>query len=368
VAKIEFAERHNRDKHIVKYKTTYPAVEHLVMHELVHLDFVIQARKENLNQVFLSTQKNKQYFLQTIQPAIHKLKSMRVEEKMITKFTDGIFNGINLQTYNTPIDVFIEDLLHKEYTELRPYQFLSLFNLLQEAIKAVTDKRILDIAPQSVLSKTKTYSLVNAMQFKELFGIDLIPEFKATNGELNQATVFYKEFAERRDDRKPGQEFELVKHWAKELGLDPFFELENESKFETKNNIDDFLSKLQQDPFGLDDEEDPLQKREMEQFQKNQEEIGTNMPIVLFMVDALKYFKNKAAEDIKQTALEIAMLGTMGIDINKKDYIISSITGKRFSGNQVLAYYYVSWALAMPEQVQHLGLDFTKEYEIAKKL
>jgi hypothetical protein len=88
----------------------------------------------------------------------------------------------------------------------------------------------------------------------------------------------------------------------------------------------------------------------------------------MFMVDALNYFKNKAAEDIKQTALEIAMLGTMGIDPNKKDYIISSITGKRFSGNQVLAYYYVSWALAMPEQVQHLGLDFTKEYEIAKKL
>jgi hypothetical protein len=58
----------------------------------------------------------------------------------------------------------------------------------------------------------------------------------------------------------------------------------------------------------------------------------------------------------------------MGIDPNKKDYIIASITGKRFSGNQVLAYYYTSWSLAMPEQVQHLGLDFTKEYEMAKKL
>jgi Flp pilus assembly protein TadD len=367
-AKIEFAERHNRDKHLVKYKSTYPAVEHLVMHELVHLDFVIQARKENLNQVFLSTQKNKQDFLQTIKPAIQKLKSMGVEETMFTKFTDGIFNGLNLQTYNTPIDVFIEDLLHKEYAELRSYQFLSLFNLLQEAIKAVTDKRILDIAPQSVLSKTKTYSLVNAMQFKELFGIDLIPEFKATNGELKQATVFYKEFAERRDDRKPGQEFELVKHWAQELGLDNFFELESETKFETKNNIDDFLTKLQQDPFGLDEEEDPLQKREMEQFQKHQEEIGTNMAIVMFMVDALKYFKDKAVEDIKQTALEIAMLGTMGIDPNKKEYIISSIADKRFSGNQVLAYYYVSWAKAMPEQVQHLGLDFKKEFEMANKI
>jgi tetratricopeptide (TPR) repeat protein len=368
VAKIEFAERHNRNKHIVKYKSTYPAVEHLVMHELVHLDFVIQARKENLNQVFLSTQKNKQDFLQTIQPAIQKLKSMGVDETMATKFTDGIFNGLNLQTYNTPIDVFIEDFLYNEYAELRPYQFLSLFNLLQEAIKSVTDERVLDIAPQGVLSKTKTYSLVNAMQFKALFGIDLIPEFKASTAELKQAQSFYKQFSEIKDDRKAGQEFELVKHWAQELGLDNFFELESETKFETKNNIDDFLTKLQQDPFGLDEEEDPLQKREMEKFQKHQQEMGTNMAVVMFMVDALNYFKNKTVEDIKQTALEIAMLGTMGIDPNKKDYIISSITGKRFSGNQVLAYYYVSWAIAMPEQVQHLGLDFKKEFEMAKKL
>ena len=59
---------------------------------------------------------------------------------------------------------------------------------------------------------------------------------------------------------------------------------------------------------------------------------------------------------------------TMGIDPNKKDYIISNIDGKRFYGNQVLAFYYVSWALAMPEQVQHLGLDFGKEFEMAKKI
>jgi hypothetical protein len=240
--------------------------------------------------------------------------------------------------------------------------------LLQEAIKSVTDERILELAPQSTVSKTKTYSLVNAIQFKELFGINLIPEFNATTTELKLADTFYKEFAARKDNRKPGQEFELVKHWAKELDLEPFFELENETKFETKNNIDEFLTKLQQDPFGLNEEEDPIEKKEMEIFQKHQEEIGTNMAIVLFMVDALQYFKNKPLEDIKQTALEIAMLGTMGIDPNKKEYIISSIANKRFSGNQVLAYYYVSWAIAMPEQVQHLGLDFKKEYAMALKL
>jgi hypothetical protein len=101
---------------------------------------------------------------------------------------------------------------------------------------------------------------------------------------------------------------------------------------------------------------------------EHQEEIGTNMAIVMFMVEALKHFKGKEASDIKQAAFEIAMLGTQGIDPNKKDYIISSINNKRFSGNQVLAFYYVSWALAMPEQVQHLGLDFGKEFEMAKKI
>lgn len=59
---------------------------------------------------------------------------------------------------------------------------------------------------------------------------------------------------------------------------------------------------------------------------------------------------------------------TTGINPNKKNYIISNIDSKRFSENQVLSYYYVSWVLSMPEQVKHLGLDFGKEFEMAKKL
>ena len=366
-AKVEIAERYNRSKHIVKYKSTYPAVEHLVMHELVHLDFVNQARKENVNQVFISTLQNKNNFIDTILPAIDNLKTKILNQSTIDFFIESIFSGLNLQTYNTPIDVFIEDFLYKEYAALRPFQFLSLFGMLQEAIKAVTDERILDIAPQSVISKTRTFSLVNALQFKELYGLDLISEFNATNTELKLAETFYTEFTAHKDNRKPGEEYELVKHWAKELDLDSFFELESEAKFETKNNIDDFLTKLQQDPFGLN-EEDPLEKKEMELFQKHQEEIGTNMAIVMFMVEALNHFKEKEPSEIKQAAFEIAMLGTMGIDPNKKDYIIGSIPEKRFSGNQVLAYYYTSWRLAIPEHLTELGLDYGKEFEMAKKL
>lgn len=48
-AKIEFAENYDRTKHLIKFKPNYPAVEHLIMHELVHLDLIIQARKNDLN-------------------------------------------------------------------------------------------------------------------------------------------------------------------------------------------------------------------------------------------------------------------------------------------------------------------------------
>lgn len=48
--------------------------------------------------------------------------------------------------------------------------------------------------------------------------------------------------------------------------------------------------------------------------------------------------------------------------------IIGSILEKRFSGYQLLAYYYVSWRLAVPEHVGELGLEYQSEYDLALKL
>jgi hypothetical protein len=36
---------------------------------------------------------------------------------------------------------------------------------------------------------------------------------------------------------------------------------------------------------------------------------------------------------------------------------------KTFSGYHILAYFYVSWAIAMPEVLHELQLPFDKEYE-----
>ena len=347
-AKFEFAENYDRENHIVKYKPSYPAVEHLIMHELVHLDFVIEARKGNLNQLFISNQHHKTAFKKGLEPTIKKFNKMGISEKSISDYCSNLFEGMNSQIYNTPIDLFIENFLFSEFTELRPFQFISLYNMLQEGLKAVTDKKIVEHSPKDIISKSKVYNIVNAIQFKELFGFDFIKDFNATPAEMKLATDFYDEYLQYKDDKEPAEEYELVLHWAEDLKLDKNFELVNEHEYRTKR---------------LDI--DPYKQREMDKFQNSQEQVGTNMAVTMFMVDALQFFEGKPKEEIKMIAYEIAMQGAQGYRPDKEDYSINSVKGKTFSGYHILAYYYVSWALALPEMVSQLNLPYEAEYEMA---
>ena len=146
------------------------------------------------------------------------------------------------------------------------------------------------------------------------------------------------------------------------------FELVDEIQYRSKRlDIDNLLDSIEKDPYDLDSN-DPYKTREMEKFQKSQEEIGSNMAVVMFMVDALNYFEGKSNESIKKIAFEIAMQGTHGYSLDKKDYRINSIPNKLFSGYHILAYYYVSWALAIPEMLSQLQMPYEKEYVLASNM
>lgn len=364
-AKFEFAENYERENHLVKYKPSYPAVEHLIMHELVHLDLVLQARKLDLNQLFTSTQSHKADFIEGLEPTIKKFKKMGIPDKSISDYCSNLFNGLNSQIFNTPIDLFIENFLYNEYSELRPFQFISLYNMLQEGIKAVTDEKIVELSPKDINSKSKVYNLVNAIQFRDLFGIDFIKEYKATTVELKLATDFYEEYLQYKDDKEPGEEYELIQHWAEDLKLDKYFELVNENEYRNKStDIDSLLTSIENDPFGLQTI-DPHKEKEMEKFLKSQEGNDINTSVVMFMVGALQFFEGKPKEEIKKIAFDIAMEGTQGFSPDINNYRISSIPGRTFSGYRILAYYYVSWALAIPEMLSQLQLPYDEEYKLA---
>ncbi|MBK9982088.1 MAG: hypothetical protein IPP15_06605 [Saprospiraceae bacterium] len=179
------------------------------MHELVHLDFVIEARKLELNELFISTPEHKAQFIKGLEPTIKKFHKLGISEASIAEYCSGLFEGMNRQMYNTPIDLFIENFLYTEYSELRPFQFLSLYTLNREGLKAVTDEKSVELSPKDILSKSKVLNMVNAIQFKELFGIDLINDFKSTKEEMKLAHEFYTEYLEYKDDKEPAEEYEL---------------------------------------------------------------------------------------------------------------------------------------------------------------
>jgi hypothetical protein len=73
-------------------------------------------------------------------------------------------------------------------------------------------------------------------------------------------------------------------------------------------------------------------------------------------------------EQLKSYLKQCYTLGIAGIDPNKENYSIPSIKNKNFTGYQTLAYYYTSWAIAMPDQVAQLQLPFDKEFALAKQI
>ena len=259
--------------------------------------------------------------------------------------------------------MFIEDKLYDEFPDLRPFQFLSLYAIVSEGIKASTDKSVLKYSPPTVLQQSKVLNLVITLQFKDLFGVDLIPNFNPTGIESNLAKKFYEEFYEYRDNREVGEEYDLVENWAKDLKLEKYFCLVDENEYRKDKTFEDILKKIEEDPFGLESN-DPEKEKGMREFQKSQERIGTNMAVVMYMLDALKYFEGIPKQKIKEIAQEIALQGTQGYNPNN-NYRLSTIPEKIFSGYHILAYYYVSWKLSMPEMLSQLQLPFDEEYKLA---
>jgi tetratricopeptide (TPR) repeat protein len=77
-AKLEVAENYNRDSHLIRYKKGIPALLHLIMHELVHLEYAVQARKKNANILFISTKDHKELFIRDNEPNGTDLSGHRI--------------------------------------------------------------------------------------------------------------------------------------------------------------------------------------------------------------------------------------------------------------------------------------------------
>ena len=364
---IEFAENHDRSYHLIKYNPEYPAVHHLIMHELTHLLFTTQARRAGKNKLFISDDENKRRFLLSLAKDSKMMSKKGYDVEAIREYYTQLFMGLNNQIYNTPIDLFIEDYLFQNYPDLMPYQFISLLGLLEEGILATTDSQVLTIAPSVILSKSKTFNLVNALHFLKRYGVNLIDEYKPSKTEREGAEGFYREYEEYRAKHMPGDEYELLQTWAEDMNLQNYFSLIEEADFRAHSDLVERLCADAHVDMPAGEVASPADAKMQTCTDVNQGK-DINMAVTRFMVEALRYFKNLSDEKIKDIAMAIALLAEDGINPDAGGYSVPLIAGKVFTGYHVLAYYYVSWAKAFPEHVQQLQLPFDKEYDFAKEM
>lgn len=372
-ATVQIAENHQRDYHLIKFKPAL-GIDHIILHELVHIHFYHEARQISENKLFIVQGEKEREFKRKYSKDIKDLIKKGFPEKRINKVFGELFHGILRQAFNTPIDMFIEDLIFEKFPSLRPHQFLSLYRLASEGFAAVNNPQAKNLIPSEILFQSKVYNLLAARHTDILLGTRFEEQYKATGREREMLNSLWDEYLEYRNDREPGEEYELVQHWGEDLGLSDLFSLVDEEVHRKKEDYnsssrtpEDVLEAIERDPESLGGYTEG-EEREMADFIKSHSGKNINMAVAFYMVDALEYFANLPVEKVKEIAFEVATLGQSGIDPKKKGYRLNNISGQVFSGYKLLAYYYVSWAKAIPEMLSHLQMPFDKEYKLALSL
>jgi len=365
-AKIEFAENYNREFHLIRYKNTNPSYNHLILHELVHLDLILQAREfeANTNKLFSVRAEHKNRFITNHEEDFNKLKRVNFTEDIIKNFAESLFTGMNNQIYNAPLDLFIEDFLFNKFPKLRPIQFLSLEALLKEGIKAVTAKEK-KLIPSDILNASTVLNLVSAYQLISLYGLDYTALFNALNEQYRLAKRFFEDYELNKNNHNPGDEYNFVERWAKELKLNEYFDFISERDYHNSTYLDDKLNEIKDDPLGLDK---PLPDDALKQPLSYSSSPAGKMAVTMYCLDALQHFKDKTPKQIKDIAYEIALLGRHGLDPHDADkkLHLASIPNKEFTSLQLLAFMFVAWQTFEPGA--DLNLDFQQEYILAKQM
>ena len=367
-AKLEYAPLHAAKEHVIRYNPEKDFVEHLFIHEMMHLRMNQQATKDKRAKAIISSEKTRNAFRKRFLGFMKK-KHGHIPESEMSKLMYGLADGLGLQLMNCPLDLLVEQMMYQGYKIVRPIQLLSLFHIEQDNINAVKQTAANSFFPKEIVYANKVMNIVTSMHFKEMYGINLIGQYHPSKQEFEHAKDLYDEFKAYLNTFNPGDEYEMLEYFVQSFNMEDLIEIVDESQVTAGMKADLSMEGDLKDMAG-----DALSEEDVDvanaQFALNHQDGADpteTMMMSMYMLGAMEYFDTLEPRDVHRIALEIAMVGVTGIDPKKK-YSIKSIPDKEFGGYQLLAYYYVSWARAIPDKLEHLGLPFSKAYESALQM
>ena len=367
-AKMEYAPLHAAKEHVIRYNPEKDFVEHLFIHEMMHLKMSQQATKANKGKAIISSEQTRAAFKKRYLGYMKK-KHSHIPTSELNKVIFGLADGLGLQLMNCPLDLLVEHLIYKDYLIARPIQMLSLFHMEQDNINAVKQAAQNGFFPKEIVYANKVMNIVTSMHFKDMYGINLIGQYHPTKQEYEHAKDLYDEFKAYLDTYKAGEEYEMLEYFVQSFNMEDLVEIIDEEEVTAKMKADLSMKSDLKDlaEEALSEEDADAANAQFALNHQDGADPTETMMMSMYMFGAMEYFDTLEPHDVHRIAIEIAMVGVTGID-PKKNYSIKSIPGKEFGGYQFLAYYYVSWARAIPEKLEHLGLPFSKAYESALQM
>ena len=365
LAKLEYAPLHAAKEHILRYNPDKEYVDHLFIHEMMHLKMNQQATLANNGKATVSSGNTRKAFrnryLKFMKKTHSHLPTAELEHVM-----SGLADGLALQLMNCPLDLFVEHMIYTTYEAVRPIQLLSLFHMEVDNIEGVKQATKNGFFPKEIVHANKVMNIATSMHFKEIYGIDLIREYHPTKQEYDQAKDLYDEFKAYLDTHKPGDEYEMMEYFIESFGMEDLVEIIDERQVSGGMKADLSLeSDLKERAVDAPSEEDvDVANAQFALNHQDGADATETMMMSMYMIGAMEYFDTLEPHDVHRIALEIATVGVNGISPKGK-YSIKSIPDKEFGGYQFLAYYYVSWARAIPHMIDKIGLPFSKAYETA---
>ena len=338
LAKMEYAPLHAAKEHVLRYNPDKEYVDHLFIHEMMHLKMNQQATIAKRGMVVISSEKTRSAFNKRYLSFMKK-KHSHIPSSELNKVIAGMADGLGLQLMNCPLDLFVEHLIYSNYNVVRPVQLLSLFHMEMDNIEAVKQGAKNGFFPKEIVYANKVMNIVTSMHFKEIYGIDLIKEYHPTKQEYNHSKDLYEEFKAYLDTFKAGDEYEMIEYFVQSFNMEDLIEITDENQVTAGMKADLSMKGDLKDlaPDALSEEDVDVANADFALKHQDGANPTETMMMSMYMLGAMEYFDTLDSHDVHRIALEIAMVGVTGIHPEKK-YSIKSIPDKEFGGYQLLAY------------------------------
>ena len=348
VAVIQMAWKHGRNYHLIIHKENIPdtVLIHLIAHELEHLRLECAARQAERNRYLVSTAANREKAIRSMAKDVTRWQRQRFSEKSITDVTLRLSEGIVRQVQNAPIDLIIEAQLHRNFPILRASQFISLGVLAEQAKESIINNKIQERMPKHIMYASSALNGATALFLDKLWGGATCytePYRKLDSFSTSQELLSMLENCIK--TLKPGDEYEIIDVWAKKLGLQNWYEWQDDTKsYKAPGKTNSKVT-------------------------TNSELLKKKHPAaVWYLLDALERFDGMTGEEIKTLSFEIGILGSSGLDYASPDqkYTLRNCPGEKFSGLQLMCLMYAGFSRFAPEQ--NLSMDLEAPFRTALQL